>query len=326
MTANGYLKSQPENEYRQQLRGGTGKFSQTLGDSDYVIHAEFCLSHDWVWFFTDLGHIFYKRGFDVPVASRGGKGRYIANYLDLAGSEAVTATLVVPTEGEADSYIVFVTQKGIIKKCSINDYMKPRKKAAPAIILQDEDRVVNVVKSCKEEDNLLMTTSWGRILRFKVKNIRCVGRNTKGVRGIRLKEGEIIMSAGTSPDDGKIITLTQHGYGKVSCIDEYTLRTKGGAPITGIKRTDKTGLVLGSYNLPDNNDALLITKQSKTIRLKMDEIRETGRITQGVRLLKLGDGDELSTMVLIPQEEAESDSVPAEADVSAEGDEQLTLL
>lgn len=294
-TNNGYLKSQIMSDYQPQLRGGTGKSAQNVVEDDSIKTALFCSTHDDILFFTDLGRVFKKKGYDIPIANRTSKGKYVANFLELATTESISAVL----SGVSTKFLVFLTRNGMVKRCSIDEFTNPRKSGSQSIVLNEGDRLVNVIGAQDEEGSIIITTQRGKILRFPASDIRLVSRTSKGVRSIQLKQDDLIVSADIVLETDKILTVTTNGYGKVSSVSEFSMRTKGGSPITCVKTTDKTGLTIGSFSISDGDDALFLTKQAKAIRLSLDSINETGRITQGVRLIRLDDNDSLSAVIII---------------------------
>ena len=312
-TSNGYLKSQVISDYRQQQRGGTGKSAQNVVDDDNIKTALFCSTHDDVLFFTDLGRVFKKKGYDIPIANRSSKGRYIANFLEIGGTESISAVI----SSVSTKFLVFLTRNGMVKRCSIDEFTNPRKSGSQSITLNDGDRLVSVIGAQNDDGSIIITTRQGKILRFPHSDIRLVSRVSKGVRSIQLKKDDVIVSADIVQETDKILTVTNKGYGKVSSVSEFSMRTKGGAPVACVKTSDKTGLAIGSFSVADGDDALFLTQQAKAIRLSLDSINETGRITQGVRLIRLDDTDSLSTVVILKAETSSAD--PAQDQTLLEG-------
>ena len=303
-TRGGYIKSQNLQDYKLQRRGGTGKLAHNMQDEDSIHIGVQCHTHDDILIFTDLGKVFRKKGYDIPAASRTSKGRHIANFLELLSSETVSTIVSASSVSE----LLFLTKNGLAKRCSIDEFTNPRKSGSQSITLNDGDRLVNVIGLVQDTGSCIITTRSGKILRFPVNSIRLLSRTSKGARCIKLKDSDSIVSADAVEDGDKILTVTELGFGKLSSVDEFSEKNRGGAPVLCIKASEKTGPTVGSFRVQDGDEVMFITNSSKAIRISTDTIRETGRIAQGVKLLKLDEGDTIATVIVVSPESDKDDT------------------
>ncbi|OQW30332.1 MAG: DNA gyrase subunit A [Nitrospira sp. SG-bin1] len=288
----GYIKRNAVSLYRAQRRGGKGKIGMGIKEEDFVENLFTASTHDSLLFFTDAGKVYWLKVHEIPEASRAAKGKALVNLLALSGSEKVTATLPVK-EFRDDRYIVMGTKKGIIKKTELSAFSNPRQGGIIALGLEGGDKLIGVQLTDGQRE-ILLGTRQGITIRFKEEEVRPMGRTAYGVKGITLEEGnEVIGMETITPDSTtSILTVTEGGYGKRTPVGEYRIQGRGGKGIISVKTTERNGLAIGFLQVRDGDEIMLIAAQGKVLRCKVEDIREIGRNTQGVRILDLdGEGD-----------------------------------
>jgi DNA gyrase subunit A len=287
----GYIKRNAASLYRAQRRGGKGKIGMGIKDEDFVETLFTASTHDSLLFFSDAGKVYWLKVHEIPEASRAAKGKALVNLLALAGNEKVTATLPVK-EYREDRFVVMATKQGLIKKTELSAYSNPRQGGIIALGLEDGDRLISVHVTDGQRE-ILLGTKQGITIRFKEEEVRPMGRTAYGVKGITLEEGnEVIGMETITPDSTTaILTVTEGGYGKRTPVTEYRVQGRGGKGIISVKTTERNGLAVGFLQVRDGDEIMLMAAQGKVLRCKVDDIREIGRNTQGVRILDL-DGEE----------------------------------
>ncbi len=306
VTGSGYIKRMPLTTYRQQRRGGRGVAAMSTAETDFVEHLFVASSKETLLFFTDQGKVYPLKTYEVPTGSRTSKGRAIVNLLALAGKEKVTAVLSV-IEFSPDSFIFMATQQGMVKRSSLGLFSNIRKSGIVAITLDKADSLVGA-EICSEKEEAILATEKGLSIRFKVKDIRPTGRQSQGVRGVRLSKADIalgmVLVKGTlKKEDIYLLTATENGYAKRTVIAEYRLQSRGGKGVTNIKLSAKIGKVKGLIPVKSDDEIMCITQKGILIRSKIKDIRVSGRSTQGVRIINLEKGDKLSSIARIVPEE-----------------------
>ncbi len=311
----GYIKRNAVSLYRAQRRGGKGKIGMGIKEEDFVVNLFTASTHDSLLFFTDAGKVYWLKVHEIPEASRAAKGKALVNLLALAGSEKVTATLPVK-EFREDRYIVMATKKGVIKKTELSAFSNPRQGGIIALGLEGGDRLIGVQLTDGQRE-ILLGTRQGITIRFKEEEVRSMGRTAYGVKGITLEEGnEVIGMETITPDSTtSILTVTEGGYGKRTTVGEYRVQGRGGKGIISVKTTERNGLAVGFLQVRDGDEIMLIAAQGKVLRCKVDDIREIGRNTQGVRILDLdGEGDRVVGVArlaeTVEREDAASEDAP----------------
>lgn len=311
----GYIKRNAVSLYRAQRRGGKGKIGMGIKEEDFVENLFTASTHDSLLFFTDAGKVYWLKVHEIPEASRAAKGKALVNLLALSGSEKVTATLPVK-EFREDRYIVMGTKKGIIKKTELSAFSNPRQGGIIALGLEGGDRLIGVQLTDGQRE-ILLGTRQGITIRFKEEEVRSMGRTAYGVKGITLEEGnEVIGMETITPDSTtSILTITEGGYGKRTPVGEYRVQGRGGKGIISVKTTERNGLAVGFLQVRDGDEIMLIAAQGKVLRCKVDDIREIGRNTQGVRILDLdGEGDRVVGVArlaeAVEREDAGTEGVP----------------
>ncbi|MBX2836586.1 MAG: DNA gyrase subunit A [Gammaproteobacteria bacterium] len=310
----GYAKAQPLSDYRAQRRGGRGKSATAMKDEDFVDKLFIASMHDTVLFFTSVGKVYWKRVYELPVASRGSRGRPIVNLLPLEDGERVNAVLTV-REYSADQYIVFATSKGVVKKTSLADFSRPRSNGIIAIDLRVDDFLIDVALTDGNSDVMLIS-SGGRAMRFNESNVRTMGRVAAGVRGIKMPEQDSVIAL-IVVDDGEILTATRNGYGKRTKASDYPAKGRGGLGVIDIKTTDRNGPVVGAVQVREDDQIMLITDAGTLVRTAVSEVSVLGRNTQGVRLIRLNDDEQLVELAAIDESDANAGTDLAEDDLDA---------
>ena len=311
----GYIKRNAVSLYRAQRRGGKGKIGMGIKEEDFVETLFSASTHDSLLFFSDAGKVYWLKVHEIPEASRSAKGKALVNLLALAGSEKVTATLPVK-EFRDDRYIVMATKKGIIKKTELSAFSNPRQGGIIALGLEGGDRLIGAQLTDGQRE-ILLGTRQGITIRFKEEEVRSMGRMAHGVKGITLEEGnEVIGMETITPDSTtSILTVTEGGYGKRTPVGEYRIQGRGGKGIISVKTTERNGLAVGFLQVRDDDQIMLMAAQGKVLRCKVDDIREIGRNTQGVRILDLdGEGDRVVAVARLAdaaeREDATSEDTP----------------
>ena len=314
MSRNGYIKRCVLDTFRAQNRGGKGKIGMTTKDEDILEHIFIASTHDTLLIFTNLGKVYWKRVFELPSASRISKGRAWVNILPLVEDERVMFCTPISDYAD-DSYIVMITDKGVIKKTALPAYKNKRANGTKAILIDDDDRLV-AVRLCTDEDLIFIATKQGMALKFAAKTLRAQGRVTRGCRGIKLKSGlqDKVISMEVASDDGTILTITENGFGKKSTIESYRLGSRANMGVMNIRGSERIGQVVHSVMVNDDDEVMIITQKGKIIRLSVEQVRSTGRVTQGVRMINLEAEEKVVSVAKIA-----SEKVTAE-----EGEEETT--
>jgi len=309
----GYAKAQPLSDYRAQRRGGRGKSATAVKDEDFVDKLFVASTHDTVLFFTSVGKVYWKRVFELPVASRGSRGRPIVNLLPLEEGERVNAVLTI-REFSADQYVFFATSKGVVKKTSLMDFSRPRTNGIIAIDLRIDDFLIDVALTDGKSDVMLIS-SGGRAMRFSEENVRTMGRTAAGVRGIKMPPEGVVIAL-IVIGDGEILTATQNGYGKRTNSEDYPCKGRGGQGVIDIKTSERNGPVIGAVQVREDDQIMMISDAGTLVRTAVSEVSTLGRNTQGVRLIKVGEDEKLVEIAAIDEDDAGDD--PAGEDVDGD--------
>ena len=310
LTHFGYVKRLPRSTYRAQGRGGKGVVGQNLRDEDYTEQIHVVNTHEPIMFFTSRGRCYMMKCYEIPEAGRTARGTAIVNLLQLQTGEKVTAMIPMPKDMEG-KYLMMATRNGLIKKTPLDEFANLRKSGLIAIILREDDDLVDV-ELTDGDSVLLMGTRQGRAIRFDEKAVRSMGRSSMGVRSMKLKEGDEVISMCAVQEDALVLSITENGYGKRTSPDEYRETNRGGQGVAAMNLTDKTGLLAAQLMVKDDEDIILITDDGTVIRTAVDTIRVCGRNTQGVRLMRVGDNARIVGVARTEKEEAEEAPAPAE--------------
>jgi DNA gyrase subunit A len=301
ITHTGYIKRNPISLYRSQHRGGKGKMGINVKEEDFVEDLFIASTHDYLLFFTDAGKIFWKKVHEVPQAGRITRGKAIINLLNLGPEEKVTAILSLK-DFSPGKFITFITKKGTIKKTALEAYSNPRAGGIIALGLDEGDELIST-KLTDGERHLFIGTKMGKAIHFPENQIREMGRTARGIRGIRLsKEDEVVGMEVVLPHT-PLLTVTEHGYGKRSQASEYRTQNRGGSGIFTVKRTKKTGDVVGVKSITDEDELIIISNKGKIIRLRAADIPVQGRSTQGVRLITIEEGERVVAVAKLAEKE-----------------------
>ncbi len=296
----GYIKRTPVSGYRRQKRGGSGMKGATTKDDEYVEHLFVATNHNYILFFTQNGKCYWLKVYEIPEGTRLSRGRAIVNLIEIEKDDKVQAFVPVKTL-EDEKYtknhnIIMATEKGIVKKTSLDAYSRPRRNGILAISVDDDDCLLSASLT-DGKSTILLGAKNGRAIRFKETDVRLMGRNTRGVRGINLsdKTDKVVdMVVIKNTNDATVLALSEHGYGKRSLVDDYREQTRGGKGVITLKITPKTGKLIALKEVSDNDDLMIITEKGKIIRMHSKDIRSMGRNTQGVRMMRLGGSDTIS--------------------------------
>jgi DNA gyrase subunit A len=301
----GYIKRNPVTLYRAQRRGGKGKIGATTKEEDFVEYLFIASTHSYILFFTTIGKVYWIKVHELPQASRAARGKPIVNLLNLEPGEKVSAFLSV-REFQEGRYVVFATKKGLVKKTELMSYANPRSNGIRAIALEDKDEVIGV-RLTDGQQEIILSTAHGQSIRFKEEQVRSTGRGTYGVVGIRLDEGDSVVSMEILSLGFDLLTVAENGFGKRTAIDEYRLQSRGGKGIFTMKTTDKTGRVVGVQQVTEDDQLMLVTNKGKIIRLRIKELRVIGRNTQGVRLIDIEEGERVVSLARLAEKEDEEE-------------------
>lgn len=288
----GYIKRNPVSIYRAQRRGGKGKIGMGIRDEDFVETLFTASTHAYLLVFTTTGKVYWIKVHEIPEAGRAAKGKAIASLLALSGEEKVTATVPVK-EFLDDRYVVMATRQGVIKKTQLSAFSNPRQGGIIALGLDPDDKLIGVQITDGQRE-ILLGTKQGIVIRFNEEQVRPMGRTAHGVRGITLEDGNEVIGMETILADSTtaILTITEGGYGKRTTVADYRVQGRGGKGIISVKTTERNGLAVGFLQVRDEDEIMIMAAKGKILRCRVDDIRETGRNTQGVRILELEGEDD----------------------------------
>ncbi|MGO9520090.1 MAG: DNA gyrase C-terminal beta-propeller domain-containing protein, partial [Candidatus Korobacteraceae bacterium] len=312
----GYMKRTPISTYRQQRRGGTGRKGMSTREEDFVEYLFVASTHDYILMFTNTGRVYWLKVYETPEISAAGKGKAIANLVALQPGENVRAMLAVRDLEEENRYVFFVTRNGTVKKTPLKDFSNVMSRGIIAIGIEKEDELV--AASCTDGNQIVfLATHDGKAIRFDESEVRAMGRQAHGVRGMNLGRGDYIVGMavtpktrkqvkdGEQPDANLILSVTENAYGKRTDVDEYRLTTRGKKGVINVKTTARNGKVVSIMLVNEQSEVMVISQFGKIIRIGTKTIRECGRSSQGVRLLHLEEGDRVAATSVIPPEETE---------------------
>ncbi len=311
----GYIKSQPLSEYRAQKRGGRGKLATATKEDDWVDQLFIANTHDYILCFSDRGRLYWLKVWEVPAGSRGSRGRPIVNMFPLQEGEKITVVLALTGEKRsfpADQFVFMSTSMGTVKKTPLDDFSNPRKGGIIAVVLDEGDYLIGASLTDGTHDVMLFSDG-GKAVRFDENDVRPMGRNARGVRGMNLEEGQRVIAMLVAEDgEQSVLTATQKGFGKRTSIAEYTRHGRGTKGMIAIQQSERNGKVVAATLVHADDEIMLITDRGVLVRTRVSEIREMGRATQGVTLIGLDEGSQLSGLQRI----VENDAALEEADES----------
>ena len=328
----GYMKRTTVRDYKTQSRGGKGSKGATSRDEDFIEHLFVASTHSWMLFFTELGKCYWLRVYEIPEGGRTTKGRAIQNLIAIEKEDKIRAYIsiknIIDPEYLNNNFILFATKKGIIKKTALEAYSRPRQKGIIAINIAEDDQLLEAVLT-NDSSEVIIATKFGQAIRFAENRVRSMGRNSTGVRGVRLSEevdDEVVGMVCTNDLSSTILVVSEKGYGKRSLIEDYRVTNRGGKGVKTLSITEKTGKLVAILNVDDTHDLMIITKNGILIRMSVAaEIRTMGRATQGVRLIKLNANDEIASIARL--DEKEDEELDENSDIenggeNAEGDNE----
>ena len=304
VTHDGYIKRLPPSTYRAQNRGGRGISATNTRDGDFLEHMFVALTHDYILFFTDKGKVYWLKVYDVPVQTRTSGGRAIVNLLQLGEGERITGLIPVRKFNE-DECLMMVTRRGTVKKTDLTAFKRPLGKGIIALGLDEGDELIGVART-KAGDHVVLSTKEGMAIRFDESRVRSMGRPAYGVNGIELGEGDEVIGmvvANGDDDPATLLTVCANGYGKRTALSEYRTQNRGGKGLIDIKTTDRNGPVVAIAKVVDSDEVMLTTTGGIIIRTRVADINLIGRNTQGVRLIKVDEGDSVGGLAKLPEEE-----------------------
>ena len=302
LTNKGYVKRMTSETYKTQNRGGVGIKGMTTNEEDYVENIISITTHDYLMFFTSKGKVYRIKGYEVPLFSRQSKGLPIVNLLPLEKDEVVRAMLKVSPSDE-NMFIVFCTQKGLVKRTRLEEFAQIRKTGKIAISLNSDDELISVKKT-SGNDRILIASSNGRMIHFDEKEIRVMGRSAAGVKGIEM-DGGICVGCEVASDNQEILVVTEKGYGKRTSAEEYRMTHRGSKGVKALNITEKNGNIVSFKVVRGDEDLMIVTNNGIIIRMPLEQVSSTGRVAQGVRLINLKDDQKVSTIAVLEKEETE---------------------
>ena len=308
----GYVKRNPVSLYRAQRRGGKGKTAMTTKDEDFVAQLMVASTHDFLLFFSNLGRVFRKKVYEVPQAGRAARGKALVNLLPLEKDERISATLAV-RDFEDATYIVMATRKGLVKKTRLSDYKNIRASGIIAIRIDDDDGLISVVRSNGEQD-IMLASSNGKLIRFSEKDSRPMGRATRGVTGMRMPGGDDVISMTLAAERASVLAVSENGFGKRTAVEEYTCQKRGGQGVFTLKTGGRNGRMVAAVQVIDDDQVMMMTDTGRLVRIRMNGVSVIGRNTQGVKLIDCKEEERVIGAVFVAEKQ--------EDDIEDEGGEE----
>ena len=300
LTKKGYIKRLPVDTYKTQHRGGVGIKGMSINEEDFVEQMLNCSTHDYVLFFTNKGKVYRVKGYEIPEYSRQSKGLPIVNLLNMEQGEYVTS-LLNGSKNDGCKYLVFATKSGLIKRTDVSEFYNIRANGKKFITLREDDELISV-KNTNGKCDILMAASNGRMVRFAEDLVRVMGRGASGVKGITL-DGSILVGMEIAEENEDVLVVTENGYGKKTPIGEYRVTNRGGKGVKTLNITEKNGSITSFKTVDNSKDLIIITNEGIIIRLAVDKISEMSRVTQGVKLINLREGQKVSSISIVDTSE-----------------------
>lgn len=308
LTSGGYIKRMAQTEFRAQNRGGRGVQGMGVNDDDFIDQLIGTSTHDTLLFFTNAGKVYKMKGYEIPEYGRSAKGIPVVNLLGIEAGESVQTVINVRGDAaESKDYLFFTTRLGRVKKTPVSDFGNIRAHGLKAITLNDDDELINVMITDGTE-NLLIGTHGGYAVSFNAEAVRSMGRSAAGVRGITLRDDDFVIGAEVLKDEGHVLVITEKGYGKQTPVSEYPIKGRGGKGIKTAQITEKNGPLAGLAVVDGSEDIMLTTNKGVMIRFTVDSVSETGRATQGVRVIRLDDDAVVATFAKVEHEDESEDA------------------
>jgi DNA gyrase subunit A len=313
----GYAKAQPLESYSAQRRGGRGKAATRVKDEDFVEQMFAASTHDTLLCFSTRGKVYWQKVYQLPIGSRTARGRPMINLLPLEEDERITAILPV-REYPDDQFIFFATASGKVKRTPLSNFSRPRANGIIALDLRDEDSLIGVQLTDGKSDMMLFTSA-GKGIRFAESDVRAMGRTAAGVRGIKTRgEDEVISLIAVESDDGQILFATENGYGKRTRIGDFSVQGRGGQGVISIQTSERNGAVVGAIKTTGDEEIMLISNSGTLVRTPSEDISILGRNTQGVTLIRLGEDEQLVQIEPVAASVADGDEDAANGDEAGE--------
>ena len=312
----GYIKRVPLDTYRSQGRGGRGVRGADNKDEDFIEHIRVASTHDYLLVFTNRGRIYWLRVYDIPSMSRVSRGRSLANVLTMQPNERHMA--ILPVGQFEENFVLFATEKGVVKKTPLSAFSRPRPSGIQAITLDPDDTLIRCALT-GGDDQVVLGTRQGMACRFNENDVRAMGRSAHGVRGIALRPGDVVVDMAVIQAGMSLLTVCERGMGKRTTIDEYRLTKRGGKGVINVRVTEKNGPVVALRAVTDDDALMLITGQGVLLKMTLDQLRDIGRATQGVRLIRVGEDDKVVAVAQVASERDEREAEGAPPDDSANG-------
>jgi DNA gyrase subunit A len=299
VTHGGYLKRTSVDTYRRQSRGGKGRIGMGTRTEDFLEHLIVASTHSYLLIFTDKGRVYWLKIYEIPDAATVGKGKHVSNLINLQPDDTVKAFLAV-REFVPDQYIVMSTKHGVIKKCELTEFDNPMARGIIAVTLDEGDELISVHLT-NGKNFIFLGSHDGQAIRFAESQVRSMGRPARGVRGMELDAGDYLVGMQIVEEEGLILSISENGFGKRTKLTDYRLQSRGGKGVINMKTSTRNGKVVGILSVKEDTDLMIVTKNGKIIRLESAEIRQAGRSTQGVRLVRMEDDDQVAAASVIPE-------------------------
>lgn len=319
----GYIKRTKLTEYKSQNRGGVGSKGATTRDSDFLEDIFVANNHDYMLFFTEKGRCFWLRVFEIPEGAKATKGRAIQNMINIPSDDKIMAFIntkdLKDEEYVNNHYVVMCTKKGVVKKTSLVAYSRPRQNGINAITIREEDQLLEA-KLTTGNSQIMLAVKSGKAIRFEEEKVRPMGRTASGVRGVTLASNsdEVVGMICVNDFESDVLVVSENGYGKRSSIEDYRITNRGGKGVKTINVTDKTGSLIALKNVTDENDLMVVNKSGITIRISVADLRQMGRATQGVRIIKLREKDSIAAVAKVPAASEEVENNESLSDSNTE--------
>ena len=306
----GYIKRLSNDEFRAQKRGGRGVQGMNMSDDDFVQHLVSTSTHDHLLFFTNLGRVYRMKGYEIPEYGRAAKGLPIVNLLKLDEGEKIQ-TIINVVKSDEERYLFFTTRKGLVKRTNTQQFANIRTNGLKALNLREGDELINVLLTSGKE-NIIIGTHNGFSVRFEEAVVRDMGRSATGVKGVSLREGDFVVGTAIVHDEQEVLVISEKGLGKRTIASEYPVKGRGGKGIKVMNITDRTGKLAGLTAINGDEDIMVITDTGIVIRTSVDNISQTGRAAQGVKIMRLDDDAQIVTFALVEPEQEEEEISEAE--------------
>lgn len=302
LTHNGYIKRLPSSEFRAQRRGGRGVQGMSMHDDDFIDRLVSCSTHDNLLFFTNKGKVYRIKGYEIPEYGRAAKGLPIVNLLNIENNENIQAIINLDSKQKTDEqYLFFATRYGVAKRVAIDEFKNIRNNGLRAINMRDHDELIGVLLTDGSK-NIILGTHYGYSVSFNEKEIRAMGRTATGVRGVSLRDGDFVIGLDLLEADSEVLVVTENGYGKRTPAKEYVIKGRGTKGIKTVNSTSKNGRLVGLITVNGDEDIMVMTNKGVMMRFHSQDVSQTGRATQGVRVIRLGEDSVVSTLAKVARE------------------------